>query len=155
MKLTRNALMMLITTAWAMAGTPTDFSGLWEFNPAKSQNVGMMAQMKMTTTIKQSASALDAETHASMQGGMDNVSTIHLDLNGKTVSNDMPMSGSSDTVTKWDGKKLVTTWTSQGAVAGSTTVRTETRALSADGKILTVESVRGTNPPLVMVYEKK
>src|SRR5258708_17697841 len=154
MKQKRSAWVILLTTVWAFAGTPTDFSGVWELNAAKSQNIGRMAQMKMTVTIRQSLSALDAETHANMQG-QDNVSTIHLDLAGKAVTNEMPMSGPSETVTKWDGRKLVTTWTSQGAVAGSTTVRTETRSLSSDGKTMTMESVRGSNPPLVMVFEKK
>jgi hypothetical protein len=154
MRLKRSAWMILLAAAWAFAAAPTDFSGTWELNAAKSQNIGMMAQMKMTMTIQQSAAALDAETHANM-GGQDNVSNMHLDLNGKPITNEMPMSGPSETVTKWDGKKLVTTWTSQSAVAGSTTVRTETRSLSADRKTLTVESVRGTNAPLVMVFEKK
>jgi len=50
----------------------------------------------------------------------------------------------------------VTIWTSESAVAGGPkVVRTETRSLSSDGKTMTVESVRGSNPALVMVFEKK
>jgi hypothetical protein len=66
------------------------------------------------------------------------------------------MGGPSETVTKWDGVKLVTTWTSESAVAGGPkVVRNETRSLSADGKTMTVESVRGSNPAILMVFEKK
>ena len=54
-----------------------------------------------------------------------------------------------------DGSKLVTTWTSDSAVAGKKVVRTETRSISPDGKVMTVESVRGSNPPIVMVFEKQ
>jgi hypothetical protein len=66
------------------------------------------------------------------------------------------MGGPAETVTKWQAGKLVTTWTSESAVAGGPkVVRTETRSLSADGKTMTVESVRGSSPALVMVFEKK
>jgi hypothetical protein len=66
------------------------------------------------------------------------------------------MAGPSETISKWEGEKVVTSWTSQSAVAGGDkVVRTETRSLSADGRTMTVESVRGSNSPVVMVFEKK
>jgi hypothetical protein len=34
-------------------------------------------------------------------------------------------------------------------------VRKETRSLSPDGKTMTVESVRSSNPAIVMVFDKK
>lgn len=148
------AVMFVSTTVLALVAARTDFSGVWEFNPAKSQNVGMMAQMKMTLTIQQTESSFDISSHASMQG-QDYDSKTHYDLTGKPATNEAPMSGASETVSKWDGSKLVTTWTSAGAVAGSKVVRTETRSLSSDGKTMTVESVRGTSAPLVMIFEKK
>jgi hypothetical protein len=154
MKLKWLGILLLQAALPVFAGTPTDFSGVWEFNPAKSQNVGMMAQMKMTVTIQQSDSALDLNSHSTLQG-QDYDARTHYDLAGKPVSNEAPMSGINETVSKWEGKKLVTTWTGQGAVAGSKVVRTETRSLSLDGKTMTVESARGNNPPLVMVFEKK
>ncbi len=79
----------------------------------------------------------------------------HLDLTGSPATNESPMGGPNQTVSKWDGNRLVTTWTGQSAVSGKNVVRTETRSLSPDGKVMTVESVRGSNPPLVMVFEKK
>ena len=114
----------------------------------------MMSQMKMTQTIEQSAALLNVISYTTFQGNDQQMQTRY-DLTGKTTANDSPMAGPSETVSKRDGDKLVTTWTSKGAIAGSTTVRTETRSLSSDGKTMTVESVRGSNTPLVMVFDKK
>ena len=139
----------------AFAAQPSDFSGSWEFSPDKSKNVGMMSQMKMIQTIEQSATALDVTTHSTFQG-RDEDSRTHYDLTGKPATNESPMGGPAETVTKWQGTKLVTNWTSESAVAGGPkVVRTETRSLSSDGRTMTVESVRGSNPALVMVFEKK
>jgi len=114
----------------------------------------MMAQMKMSLSIQQSDTALDITANSTYQG-KDQESKTHLDLTGKSVTNESPMGGPNETVSKWDGAKLVTTWTGQSAVAGKIVVRTETRSLSTDGKLLTVESVRGSNPPVVMIFDKK
>lgn len=138
----------------SFAADRPNFSGTWEFKPEKSKNIGMMAQMKMSIAVQQSDSALDITAHSTFQG-KDEESKTHLDLTGAAATNESPMGGPSETVTKWDGSKLVTTWTGQSAMAGGTVVRTETRSLSDNGKVMTVESVRGSNPPLVMVYEKK
>lgn len=136
------------------AATTTDFSGTWEFNPQKSENIGMMSQAKMTMTIRQTPEALDVDARTSFQG-QESTMTTHYDLNGKAVTNQSPMAGPSETVSKWQDGKIVTTWTSQGAVAGSQVVRLETRSLSSDGKTMKMESVRGSNPPVVMVFDKK
>jgi hypothetical protein len=136
------------------ASAQTDFSGTWEFNTEKSQNIGMMAQMKMSLSIQQSDTALDITANSTYQG-KDQESKTHLDLTGKSVTNESPMGGPNETVSKWDEAKLVTTWTGQSAVAGKSVVRTETRSLSSDAKVLTVESVRGANPPIVMIFDKK
>src|SRR5882757_2533452 len=139
----------------ALATKRSDCSGAWQFNPERSKNIGMMAQMKMIQTIEESDSSLDVTTHTTFQG-RDEDSKTHLDLTGKPATNESPMGGPSETVSKWDGGKLVTTWTSESAVAGGPkVVRTETRSVSADGRTMTVESVRGSNPPMVMVFDKK
>ena len=74
--------------------------------------------------------------------GRQQTSTTRFDLAGKPVPNENPMEATAETVTKWDGDSLVTTWTSPGSIAGTTSVRTETRSLSPDGRTLTVESSR-------------
>ncbi len=136
------------------AATQTDFSGTWEFNTEKSKNIGMMAQMKMSLTIQQTDAAFDITAHSTFQG-KDRESKTHFDLTGNPATNESPMGGANETVSKWEGDKLVTTWTGPSAVSGKNVVRTETRSLSPDGKVMTVESVRRSNPPLVMVFDKK
>lgn len=144
-----------LMTVAASAGKRPEFAGSWEFNTTKSKNIGMMMQVKMTQTIKQTDSSLDVLSHSTFQSSDQDMKT-HYDLTGKPVANESPMAGPSETVTKWDGEKLVTIWTSQSAVAGGDkVVRTETRSLSADGNTMTLESVRGSNPPVVMVFDKK
>jgi hypothetical protein len=155
MKTTMFILALCLTATEAFAQKHGDFSGPWQFNPEKSKNVGMMSQMKMTQTIEQSDSSLDVATHGTFQG-RDEDSKTHYDLTGKAATNESPMGGPSETISKWDGGKLLTTWTSESAVAGGPKiVRKETRSLSPDGKTMTVESVRGSNPALVMVFDKK
>ena len=146
---------LCLITVVAFAQKQSDFSGSWQFNVEKSRNIGMMAQMKMMQTVQQSTLSLDITTHTEFQG-REEESKTHLDLTGKPATNESPMGGPAETVTKWDGWKLVSVGTSESAVAGGPkVVRTETRSLSADGKTMTVESVRGSNQAVVMVFEKK
>jgi len=155
MRLKQMIVFLYVTAVLAIAAERPNFSGSWQFNPENSKNVGMMSQMKMVQAIEQSETALVVTTHASLQGKDDDSRTLY-DLTGKPATNESPMGGPAETVTKWQGGKLVTTWTSESAVAGGPkVVRTETRSLSPDGKTMTVESVRGSNPAPVMVFEKK
>lgn len=146
---------MCLTAIAAFAATHTDFSGTWQLNSEKSKNIGMMARMEMTQTIEQADTSLDVITRTNFQG-RDDDSKTHFDLTGKPVTNEAPMQGPSETVSKWSGAQLVTTWTSQSAVAGGAkVVRTETLSLSPDGKTMTLESVRGSSPPVLMVFDRK
>jgi hypothetical protein len=154
MKTTIGVLLICLASIAALAAETPDFSGKWIFNPGKSKNIGMMSQMKMTQTVEQSSTSLDVTSDTTFQGSDQQMKT-HYDLSGKAATNDSPMAGPSETVSKWDEDKIVTAWTSKGAVNGTKTVRTETRSLSADGRTMTVESVRGSNPPVVMVFDKK
>jgi hypothetical protein len=149
------AVCLLLAAAVGYAQKHSDFSGAWQFDAEKSKNVGMMSQMKMTQTIEQSDSSLDTTTHTTYQG-RDEDSKTHYDLTGKAATNESPMGGPGETISKWEGDKLVTMWTSESAVAGGPkVVRKETRSLSADGKTMIVESLRGSNTAVVMVFDKK
>jgi hypothetical protein len=145
---------VLVMTAIAHAQTSTNFSGTWTFNPTRSQNIGMMASMEDTVTIVQTPQQVVITDRARMQG-QDSTRDVRFDLSGKPVANAGPMGEQNQTVAKWMGPKLVVIWTADGAVAGTKVTRTETRSLSADGKTMTVESVRGTNAAVVMVFDKK
>jgi hypothetical protein len=154
MKTRISALVICFVGLTAFAAKRPEFSGTWIFNSGKSQNIGMMSEMKMTQTIEQSSTSVDITSDATFQGSTRQTKT-HYDLTGRTVTNDSPMAGPSETLSRWDADKLVTTWTSKGAVAGTTTLRTETLSLSPDGRTMTVESVRGSNSPIVMVFDQK
>jgi hypothetical protein len=146
---------LLLATIAAFGAKHTDFSGSWELSPDKSRNIGMMSQMKMTQTIEQSDGSLDVVIHTNFQG-RDGDSKTHYDLTGKPAKNEAPMAGPAETISKWQDAALVTTWTSESAVAGGPkVVRTETRSLSPDGRTMTIESVRGTSPATVMVFDRK
>jgi hypothetical protein len=64
------------------------------------------------------------------------------------------MGGSATTRSHWEGMKLVTTWESEGSVAGTTVERTETRYLSPDGATMYVESGRAGHEAMVMVFTR-
>jgi hypothetical protein len=146
-------LMLILASALPILAQQ-EFSGAWEFNPSKSQNIGMMAQMKLFSTVKQTKRELII-TDVSTFNGREQTNETRFDLTGKSVPNKNPMEATAETVTKWEGNKLVTTWTSAGSIAGTTSVRTETRSLSADGRTMTVESSRAKGPAMVMVYDRK
>ena len=147
------SLVVICATSVSAQKAP-DFSGRWELNTSKSQNLGMMAALHDTLIITQTPTALVIKDASTFQG-QANARELRYDLTGKAVSNDGPMGDHNETVAAWMNGALVTTWTKEGAVAGTTSVMTETRSLSADGKTMSVESKRGANPPLVMVFDKQ
>ena len=153
MKALVNGLLIL---ALAEVATPAkaQFSGSWTFDAARSENVGMMSAMQWTVAIRQAADRLILKDDT-VFGGQHQTRDVTYDLTGREVQNPGPMGESCVTQTKWEGGALVTTWTSDGAVAGSKVVKIETRSLSADGRTMRVESRRGLSSPLVMVFEKK
>ena len=153
----KKARLFVTLAGLALAGVvhaaEPSFAGSWTFSPENSQNIGMMAAIKQTAKITQTAKELVVSESSVFQGQVTD-RKYTLNLTGKKVPNEGPMGAKAETESKWDGGNLVTTWTSEGAVAGSQTVRTETRSLSSDGKRMIVKTVRGENKPVVMVYEK-
>jgi hypothetical protein len=153
----RTALTLLVLAACNVfavhADSPPDFSGTWRLNHEASVNLGMMAALEITVVITQSPTEIKLSEQSSFQG-QPSSREYRYDLGGKPVPNPGSMGDPSETVSKWAGDKLLTTWTSEGSVAGTKNVRNETRSLSSDGKRMSVESVRDTRPAVVMVYEK-
>jgi hypothetical protein len=154
MLLYRLLLAPLTCAAFTLAAQTVDFSGTWVFNPAKGQNLGMMAQMGMTLNLSQTQNELIEKIDATMMGQRQ-VQEVRLKLDGKPAANENYMGEKSTTVTNWDGPKLVTTWTTPGALAGSTHVSIETFSLSENGRTLTARTSRAGKPDVVMVYDKK
>jgi hypothetical protein len=157
--MTRNPLIALLATsmlvsAAALAQSPPDFSGTWELNTDKGRNLGMVKAVDETVVITQTPAKLTADFSSTFMMQTTR-RQVNYDLTGKSVPNEGAMGDKADTVAKWDGAKLVVTWTGEGAVAGTKVVRTETRRLSADGKTMTVTTARPNKEPMELVYEKK
>jgi hypothetical protein len=154
MKLILSSALLIAIVAAGLAAGKADFSGTWAFNPTKSKNVGPMSNMQLTSTVQQTGSALTVKDESKFMG-QESTRDTRYDLSGKPMSNQNFMGENAETVTRWLGEKLVTTWKTEGAVAGTTVIRTETRSLSSDGKTMTLESVRGSNPAVVMVFDRQ
>jgi len=149
----RSMLVGFLATA-ALAATAPDFSGKWVFVPAKSTNVGMMAGLEIHLVVEQNLDQLTVHERSAYRG-QPGSRELHYDLHGQVTANQSPMGEKAQTVAHWQGGQLLSTSTSEGAVAGSTVTRHEVRSLSADGKTMTVESTRGTSTAVVMVYERE
>lgn len=137
----------------AQAASPPDFSGTWELNTDKGKNLGMVKAVDETVVITQTPVAVTMDFASTFMLKTQKRQVVY-DLSGKPVPNEGAMGDKAETVARWDGDKLVVTWTSEGAVAGSKVVKTETRTLSADGKTMSVETVRSGKDPMELVYEK-
>ena len=146
-------IMLVVMAPIVLASAPTDFSGTWELNTDKGENLGMMKAVKETVVATQSDEQI-VFAMTDIFGGTTIERTVTYHLGGKTMQNKAAMGAASETVTSWDGDKLVTVWTAEGAILGTTDERTETRWLSADGKELFVSTVRGDNPAMVFVFDK-
>ncbi len=144
----------LALAALAAAGASPDFSGTWVLNNQKGKNLGMVAAVKETAVIAQTAARLTIDFSSTF---MEDTTQrqVSYDLSGQPVSNENAMGERAETVARWEGPKLVVTWTSEGAVAGTKVVKTETRTLSADGRTMTVVNERPNKEPMELVYEKK
>jgi hypothetical protein len=147
-------LSVLLLAATAQGASPPDFSGTWSLNAAKSQNLGMMSTMEYSTVITQTPKAVIVRDRTGMMGEIQTQETQYV-LSGAATPNVSFTGDQAQTVTHWDGPRLVTTWTSPGAVAGTTNVRTETRSVSADGKTMTLETTNGGKPAIVFVFDRK
>lgn len=130
----------------ALAGDATDFSGTWTLNNKKGANLGMVAMVKEDIAIRQDANSLVIDFTSRFMGNTTR-RQVSYDLTGKPAENESAMGDRSETVARWDDGRLVVTWTSEGAIAGSKVVKTETRALSADGGTMTVTMERPGKPP--------
>ena len=158
MKIFRMVSILVVLSVSAMACTQDapspNFAGDWELNTKKGENLGMVAAVTQTLVVTQTAEQLTVDSTSVFQG-KTSTRQVNYDLSGAPVTNSGAMGDSSETVSSWADSKLVTIWTSEGAVAGTEVVRTETRSLSADKNEMTVATARGDNPAMVLVFERQ
>jgi hypothetical protein len=151
----RSALLCaLLVVASAVSAAAPDFSGTWVLNNKKGKNLGMVSAVDETVVIRQTPAQFVADFSSTFMLSTSK-RRVTYDLAGKSVQNEGPMGERAGTTARWDGARLVVTWSSEGAVPGTRNVKTETRSLSPDGKVMTVISSRPNKEPMEMVYEKK
>jgi hypothetical protein len=148
------ASILLLMFAAPLAWAAPDFSGTWVLNTQKGENLGMVAAIQETLTIEQTQQRLTV-SHVAVFQGQASERQVNYDLTGGAAENFAAMGEKSETISAWDGDSIVTTWTSEGAIAGTSVVKTETRSLSADGSAMTVSTARADRPAMVLVYERK
>jgi len=148
------ACLTISVAGLALAEAPTDFGGTWELNTKKGENLGMVAALQETLAVTQTGDQMTLRFTDIFQG-KTTTRDVTYDLSGEPVDNFAAMGDPSRTVSNWSGAKLVTTWTSEGAIAGTEVVKTETRELSDDQQVMTVTTARGETPAMILVYEKQ
>ena len=144
---------LLLTCVVGSAQAATDFSGTWVLNTKKGENLGMVAALKQTLIVTQTDAQLILDYTNVFQGSAT-PRKVTLDLSGAAVDNPAAMGDPSKTESVWDGDGLVTTWTTEGAIPGTSVTRTETIAPGADGT-MTIATERANKPTMILVYEKQ
>jgi len=149
----RTALAVLVAGSFVLpssvvAQKQSGFSGKWKINTAKSDpppqrggGGGGPEWAGMTLVVTQTAEAIKVE-----QTMGERMQTMTYYLDGRESTNSGMRGAEMKSTSKWDGAALVTTGstnieTPQGAMEIKTK---ETRTLSADGKTMTVVTVRQT-----------
>jgi hypothetical protein len=120
------AAMVLALATWdVQAQARPDFSGTWVLDAAKSDQGAAGRGPAGPVVIKQTATEIT-------------VGAITVKFDG-TPAEFQGRGGATQKVTaKWDGNRLVSTIT--GDFLGQAYTTTQTRSLSADGKVMTVEN---------------
>lgn len=59
---------ILLLSLTSLAQGSTDFTGTWTFDSARSKNIGMMSEMRLTTVVGQSTYELTQKVDATMMG---------------------------------------------------------------------------------------
>jgi hypothetical protein len=140
-----------------IGNSPIDFRGVWILNTDRGANLGMMKAVKETIVASQTADRATFEM-TDVFVGMTTNRTVIYDLSGATVPNTAAMGAESETTSRWEDNKLVTTWAAEGAIAGTTGERTETRCLTDGGKTLNITMTRAGDPDIEeaiwFVYER-
>jgi len=141
--LTAMVAAMVIPFPVRAQGKP-DFTGTWTMDAAKSdpppQGRGGGGMGGGTLTIKQTGTELTVTSE-----GRQGPQTMTYKLDGSPSSNEVMGRGGAQTVkstAKWEGASLLIESTRE--FNGMTVTTKEVRTLSADGKVMTIESTSQT-----------
>jgi len=156
MQLRRFVLLTFISVfaALTVAQAAPDLSGTWVMNPKRGENLGMVAAIEQTLVVTQTEAEVTLD-YTNVFRGEASTRQVNLDLTGAAADNFAAMGDPSKTESVWDADRLVTTWTTEGAIPGTEVVRIETLALAADGDELSITTERANRPTMILVYEKQ
>lgn len=143
-----------VATALTVAQAAPDLSGTWVMNPKRGENLGMVAAVQQTVVVTQTDAEVTLD-YTNVFQGEASTRQVNLDLTGAAADNFAAMGDPSKTESVWDDDRLVTTWTTEGAIPGTKVVRIETLALAADGDELSITTERANRPTMVLVYERQ
>ena len=146
--------LVLTIAANVQAQEVPDFSGTWVLDTSRGESLGMVAAIKQTAVISQTADKLILDVTSSFMGSKT-VQQLNYDLTGGPTINETAMGEVSETLASWVDNTLVTVWTSEGAIAGSKVVRTETRWLSENSRTMTVSTTRGDKATRIMIFDRQ
>lgn len=154
MKSTKILLGLLLVFLSGLLHAEADFSGNWVLNSGKGENLGMVAAVDQTLVVTQTGTQLKLDYTNIFQGAKSK-RVVTLDLTGAEVDNPAAMGDPSKTVSKWDGRNLVTTWSTEGAIPGTSVTRIETISLVDDGDSMSITTKRENRPTMILVYDKQ
>ena len=154
MKYLRKLIVLLLLCLTGVAHAQTDFSGTWELNTDKGENLGMVSAVDQILVVTQSETELILD-YTNEFAFVESKRFVTLDLTGKEVDNPLAMGDPSKTVSAWSDGNLVTTWSTEGAIPGSSVTRIETIALSDGGATMSISTERDNKPTMILVYEKQ
>jgi hypothetical protein len=137
-----------------LARAAPDVAGTWDMKPERGENLGMVAAVQQTLVVTQTEAAVTLD-YTNVFRGETTTRQVKLDLSGAATENFAAMGDPSTTESSWDGDRLVTKWTTAGAIPGTEVIRMETLAVSADGAELSITTERANRPTMKVVYQKR
>jgi hypothetical protein len=146
---------MLLCASFINAQSPTNFSGVWVMDKAKSD--ADFKSFDVTLTIKQDPQTITLEQTFLMEGRTNKAPSSSFNLDGNVVNKE-EQGGVNKTSAKWSADKRVLTLRTIRTMNGSDYGSDAVYKLSDDGKILTIQTISVAppgGPKNLQVFNKK
>ena len=150
---TRWAVALMCAASVVVSAQGPDFSGTWRLDEAKSNVVATAGIVGLIPAGAPKTLHITQPSNGSLViESQINEAHVRIYKPGRETSTPAGQGGSVTMTTKWDGKTV----TSEGALknaSGETTNVKEVLSLSADGKVMTLQTTVGANAS-TLVYVK-
>ena len=149
----RAAILLSVLSVTSLQAQGPDFSGTWRLDEAKSHVVATAGIIGLIPAGAPKTLHITQPSNGSLViESQINEAHVRIYKPGRETSTPAGQGGSVTMTTKWDGRTV----TSEGAVknaSGETTNVKEVLSLSADGKVMTLQTAVGANAS-TLVYSK-